>query len=136
VTTPPPACGWHTTGDGIGYLAWHARAARSWRRGERQTRCPSCFRYFFPWERVPPVVLPGRDRAPAHPEGDLMYVRALRPGETLRTKRPVAAYDPINAQMYLAMGWTVLIMKDGCVVAMSEEPFDDPPPAHPEGDAT
>jgi hypothetical protein len=57
-----------------------------------------------------------------------MYVRVLRPGETLRTKRPAIAYDPINAMTYLGMGWTVLMTKDGSVVAMSEEPFDDPPP--------
>jgi hypothetical protein len=57
-----------------------------------------------------------------------MYVRVLRPGETLSTKRPAVAYDPINAQTYLRLGWTVLLVRDGCVVAMSEEPFDDPRP--------
>jgi hypothetical protein len=50
----PAACRWHLTEEQrLPYLAWHARAERSRRRGERQTRCPGCSKWIFPWERVP-----------------------------------------------------------------------------------
>lgn len=62
-----------------------------------------------------------------------MYVRVLAPGETLTTRRPAVPHDPDNALQYLMMGWVVLVVKDGTVVAMSEEPFDDEPTAHAGG---
>ena len=34
----------------IGYVQWHADAARRHRAGERQRRCPSCSRYYWPDE--------------------------------------------------------------------------------------
>lgn len=56
----PNPCDWHIGDDGhLGYLAWHAKAERSHRAGVRQTRCPGCSRFFFPWERLGEPPVPG-----------------------------------------------------------------------------
>ena len=45
------SCAGHIAEDeGLSYLQWHHRAARSHSRGERQKLCPGCDRWFWPWE--------------------------------------------------------------------------------------
>lgn len=54
-TSASRACDWHQSdkaGEKLGYLAWHDKAARTYAKGERQTQCPGCCRWFFPWERA------------------------------------------------------------------------------------
>lgn len=55
--TPPDspaagrACAKHQRDDErLPYLAWHARASEASRKGQRQTQCSGCRRWFFPWE--------------------------------------------------------------------------------------
>lgn len=52
-TTPTvDPCAWHVSeAERLPYVAWHERAERALRRGERQTRCAGCGLWIPQWER-------------------------------------------------------------------------------------
>lgn len=42
--------GHQTEAQKLPYMAWHHRAHEAHRRGQRQTQCSECKRWFFSWE--------------------------------------------------------------------------------------
>jgi 8-oxo-dGTP pyrophosphatase MutT (NUDIX family) len=39
----------------LGYIQWHYKALTTYRKGERQTQCSECRRWFFSWEMKKPM---------------------------------------------------------------------------------